>query len=120
MAKQFPTGPVNTARPPKKSDEPVKAPAEPIDPAKRTWTQYVLKKTSCQTYFLTLCRRYLALNRRTRIIIGLGVVAYAGVMLYLSDQAEETFGLKATEEEQKKLRDMLPKVYTVDRSNPRS
>lgn len=41
-------------------------------------------------------------------------------MLYLSDQAEDTFDLKATEEDHRKLRDVLPKIYTVDRSNPRS
>jgi len=47
-------------------------------------------------------------------------MAYAGIALYLSDRAEEAFDLKATEEDHKKLREILPKIHTVDRSSPRS
>jgi hypothetical protein len=64
---------------------------------------------------LTAERKYLALTPRTRIIIGFAVMAYAGAALYLSDQAEETFNLKATEEEKKQLNEMIPKIRTVDR-----
>ena len=64
---------------------------------------------------LTVDRKYLALTPRTRIIIGLGVMAYAGSALYLSDRAEDTFNLKATEEEKKRLDEMIPKIRAVDR-----
>ena len=64
---------------------------------------------------LTADRKYLALTPRTRIIIGLGVMAYAGFALYLSDHAEDKFNLKATEEEKKKLNEMIPKIRIIDR-----
>lgn len=64
---------------------------------------------------LTSDRKYLALTPRTRIIIGLGIMAYAGSALYLSDRAEDTFNLKATEEEKKRLNEMIPKIRTIDR-----
>jgi hypothetical protein len=64
---------------------------------------------------LTAGRKYLALTPRTRIIIGLGVMAYAGAALYLSDRAEDTFNLKATEEEKKRLHEMIPKIRSIDR-----
>jgi len=64
---------------------------------------------------LTAERKYLALNPRTRIIVGLGVMMYAGAALYLSDRAEDTFNLKATEEEKKKLQGMIPKIRPIDR-----
>lgn len=64
---------------------------------------------------LTTDRKYLALTPRTRIIIGLGVMTYAGAALFLSDRAEETFNLKATEEEKRRLNEMIPKIRTIDR-----
>ena len=60
-------------------------------------------------------RKYLALTPRTRIIIGLGIMTYAGAALYLSDRAEDAFNLKATEEEKKRLNEMIPKIRTIDR-----
>lgn len=46
-------------------------------------------------------------------------MAYAAGALYLSDKAEETFGLKATEEDKEKLRQALPTITTVERDNDR-
>lgn len=45
-------------------------------------------------------------------------MAYAGIALYLSDQAEETFDLKATEADRQKLKDLLPKITPVERRGP--
>jgi hypothetical protein len=42
-------------------------------------------------------------------------MAYAGIALYLSDQAEEKYGFKASEEDKKKLKEILPKIHTVER-----
>jgi hypothetical protein len=46
-------------------------------------------------------------------------MAYAAGALYLSDMAEEKFGLKATDEEKEKLRSILPRITTVERDNDR-
>ena len=41
-------------------------------------------------------------------------MAYAVAGLFLSDKAEETFGLKPTEQDKKALRDAVPKVHLVE------
>jgi hypothetical protein len=48
-------------------------------------------------------------------MIGVGVMAYAGAGLFLSDKAEEKFGLTPTEKDMAELRESLPKISTVDR-----
>jgi hypothetical protein len=42
-------------------------------------------------------------------------MGYAIAGLYLSDTAEEKFGMKATDEDREKLREMIPKIHTVDK-----
>jgi len=49
------------------------------------------------------------------MIIGVGVMAYAGAGLYISDKAEEQFGLTPTEQDREKLRDAIPKVSTIEK-----
>jgi hypothetical protein len=49
------------------------------------------------------------------MLIGVGVMAYAGVGLVLSDKAEEKFGLTPTDKDMEELRGALPKITTVDR-----
>ena len=44
-------------------------------------------------------------------------MAYAGVGLFLSDKAEEKFGLTPTEKDREELRNALPKITTVDKGN---
>ena len=61
------------------------------------------------------CRWYRAITPKTRIMIGVGVMAYAGAGLFLSDKAEEKFGLTPTEKDMAELRESLPKISTVDR-----
>ena len=46
-------------------------------------------------------------------------MAYAAGALYLSDRAEERFGLKATDEDKEKLRKAFPRITTVERDNDR-
>jgi len=48
-------------------------------------------------------------------MIGVGVMAYAGAGLVLSDKAEEKFGLTPTDKDMADLREALPKISTVDR-----
>ncbi|KAF1946904.1 hypothetical protein EJ02DRAFT_440807 [Clathrospora elynae] len=55
---------------------------------------------------------------RTRIIVGVGIMAYSAVGLYLSDKAEEKFGLTPTDKDREELRNALPKITTVEKRNP--
>jgi hypothetical protein len=51
-------------------------------------------------------------------MIGVGVMAYAGAGLWLSDKAEERFGLAPTDRDREELRDALPKISTVEKRTP--
>lgn len=51
------------------------------------------------------------------MIIGVGVMAYAGTGLYLSDVAEEKFGLTPTEKDKEQLHEALPKMTAVEKRN---
>jgi len=53
---------------------------------------------------------------RTRVMIGAGIMAYAGAGLFLSDKAEEKLGLTPTEKDKEELRNALPKITTVERN----
>lgn len=44
-------------------------------------------------------------------------MAYACAGLYLSDKAEERFGLTPTEKDREELRNALPKIVTVERKS---
>jgi hypothetical protein len=58
---------------------------------------------------------YKSLSTKTRLIIGSGVILYAGVGLLLTDVAEEKFDLVPSEEEKRRLKELVPKVRVVDR-----
>ena len=60
-------------------------------------------------------RSYRTLTPRTRILIGAGVMAYAGFGLLVSDKAEQAFGYTASEEDKQRLREAVPRVHLVDR-----
>lgn len=51
------------------------------------------------------------------MLIGVGVMAYAGAGLYISDRIEEKFGLTPTEQDREELRNALPKVMIVDKKS---
>jgi hypothetical protein len=44
-------------------------------------------------------------------------MTYAGMGLFLSDKAEEKFGLTPTEKDMEELRGALPKITAVDRKD---
>lgn len=60
-------------------------------------------------------RKYTTLSRFNRALIGGSVMLYATGCLYLTSFAENTFGLRASEEELGRLRDGLPKIRVVER-----
>jgi hypothetical protein len=44
-------------------------------------------------------------------------MAYSGLGLYLSNKAEERFGLTPTEKDREELRKAMPSITTVEKSN---
>ncbi|KAF2475759.1 uncharacterized protein BDR25DRAFT_300746 [Lindgomyces ingoldianus] len=58
---------------------------------------------------------YRTITPRTRIFIGVGIMAYAGAGMVLSDKAEEFFGLVPTEKDKEELEKVLPKITTVNK-----
>ncbi|KAF2091690.1 hypothetical protein K490DRAFT_61122 [Saccharata proteae CBS 121410] len=63
---------------------------------------------------MSLWQSYRNLAPRTRTLFGLGIMAWAGIGLLVSDQAEEKFALKATDADKEKLSRALPKIHPVD------
>ncbi|RMZ73336.1 fatty acid activator Faa4 [Pyrenophora seminiperda CCB06] len=52
---------------------------------------------------------------KTRMMIGAGIMAYAVAGLYITDKVEEKFGLTPTEEDEKLLREAIPRIYSVEK-----
>jgi hypothetical protein len=59
---------------------------------------------------------YKSLSPRTRALFGLGLIANAALAIQFSDQIEDALGLKPTKEEEKELKERLPKISRVDRT----
>lgn len=64
----------------------------------------------------TFYRAYTNLAPRTRLGVGVAIIAWGCAGLYLSDKAEEKFGYTPTEEDKSALRDMAPKITTVEKN----
>lgn len=58
------------------------------------------------------CRAFKNLPPKTRAGVGVAILAWGGVGLYLSDRAEEEY--PATEEDKAKLSQYTPKIIVVD------
>ncbi|KAI1306868.1 hypothetical protein F5Y03DRAFT_130392 [Xylaria venustula] len=54
------------------------------------------------------------LSPKTRIGVGLGLLAWGVIGLQLSDRAEDRY-FKPTEEDRAQLRELAPRITTVDR-----
>jgi hypothetical protein len=61
-------------------------------------------------------RSYTSLSPRTRLFFGLGIMANAALALQFSDQIENALGLVPTKDDEKELREKMPRVTTVDKS----
>jgi len=59
-------------------------------------------------------RSFKNLGPRTRLGLGLGIMAWGIAGLYFSDMAEESLGLTPTAEDKAKLEQYIPKVSVVD------
>lgn len=52
---------------------------------------------------------------RTRLLIGGGIMGYAMLGMFLSDKAEQSFGLTPTEQDKQRLKESVPKIHFVER-----
>ncbi|PSN69512.1 hypothetical protein BS50DRAFT_586805 [Corynespora cassiicola Philippines] len=66
---------------------------------------------------MALWQWYRGIAPKTRIVIGVGVMAYAGLGMFLSDRAEEHLGLVPTEKDKEELRKAIPTITPVERNN---
>ncbi|KAH6659762.1 hypothetical protein BKA67DRAFT_529900 [Truncatella angustata] len=68
---------------------------------------------------MSLLQSYRNLSPRTRLGVGVGILAWGFIGLQLSDRAEERFGLKATEEDKAALSHLAPRIVTVEKGKDR-
>ncbi|KAI9171199.1 hypothetical protein HJFPF1_00680 [Paramyrothecium foliicola] len=68
------------------------------------------------THYPSENRAYKNLSPKTRLGVGLAVIAWGAAGLYLSDRAEETFGYTPTEEDKKTLRKYTPHIVAVEKN----
>ncbi|KAF2676393.1 hypothetical protein K458DRAFT_447514 [Lentithecium fluviatile CBS 122367] len=54
---------------------------------------------------------------KTRVLIGVGIMAYAGAGMYFSDKVEEKLGLVPTEKDKEELSKAIPKITAVERKS---
>ncbi|KAF2403435.1 hypothetical protein EJ06DRAFT_527054 [Trichodelitschia bisporula] len=63
---------------------------------------------------MSIWEKYRGLAPRTRVLLGVGIMAYAGIGLLLSDKAEEKFGMVPSEEDKERLSRVIPKVRVIE------
>jgi hypothetical protein len=49
------------------------------------------------------------------MMVGGSVIAWGALGLFISDRAEESFGLVPTEEDKRRLKEAVPKVHFVEK-----
>ncbi|POR34611.1 Uncharacterized protein TPAR_05190 [Tolypocladium paradoxum] len=60
-------------------------------------------------------KAYKNLSPKTRLGVGVAVIAWGLVGLHLSDRAEEKFGYTPSDKDKEELRKWTPRVVTVDK-----
>lgn len=61
------------------------------------------------------CRTYRSSAPKTRLLLGLGLIAWGTIGLYSTDTAEKAFDMVPTDEDKKKLDQSIPKIRVVDK-----
>ncbi|KAK6533905.1 hypothetical protein TWF281_005250 [Arthrobotrys megalospora] len=61
-------------------------------------------------------RWFTGLSKTSRLALGGGLIAYGLVGEYLTDSVGNAFGLTPTEQDKQKLKDMIPRISTVEKS----
>lgn len=64
-------------------------------------------------------RSFKALSPQTRMLVGLGILAWGSIGLYVSDAAEKKFGLEPSEKDKEALEAVTPRIIVVDREEGR-
>ncbi|KAI5926145.1 hypothetical protein F4810DRAFT_580979 [Camillea tinctor] len=67
---------------------------------------------------MSLLQSFRNLSPRMRLGVGVGLLAWGVIGLQLSDRAEETY-FKASEEEKAALKNLGPRITTIERSERR-
>ena len=52
------------------------------------------------------------------MLIGVGIMSYAGIAMYLTDRFEEKMNIVPTEKDMEELRESIPKITIVERKKP--
>ncbi|KAI1403402.1 hypothetical protein F4819DRAFT_484672 [Hypoxylon fuscum] len=65
---------------------------------------------------MSLLQSFRNLSPRTRVGVGLGLLAWGAIGLQLSDRAEERYGFTPTEEDKAALAKVMPRITAVDRN----
>ena len=60
-------------------------------------------------------RSFRSFSPRARLTIGLGVLAWGTIGLYVSDAAEKKLGFEPKESDKEALREMVPKIVVVEK-----
>lgn len=63
-------------------------------------------------------RSFRSLSPRTRLAVGVGLMVWSTVGLYVTDGAEKKLGFEATERDKEALDSLTPKIHFIDRENP--
>lgn len=69
------------------------------------------------TYTMSLWRAYQGLSSNARVGVGVGLLCWGAIGLYMSDRAEERFGYTPSDQDKAALEMMKPKIHVVDREH---
>ncbi|MCJ1244964.1 hypothetical protein MMC30_002165 [Trapelia coarctata] len=64
---------------------------------------------------MSFWQSYKSLTPRTRVFLGLGIITWAGIGLFVTDQTERKFNMVPTEQERKELEGLIPRVRLVEK-----
>lgn len=64
---------------------------------------------------MSLWRAYQGLSSKARLGVGVGLLGWGVIGLYMSDRAEERFGYSPSDQDKAALEMLKPKIHVVDR-----
>ncbi|OAQ86861.1 hypothetical protein VFPBJ_00901 [Purpureocillium lilacinum] len=101
-----------TCRARQPSTHPTNHPAPPFRHLKQAYTHtYDTKPLASSPSIIA----YKNLSPKTRLAVGVGVIAWGVAGLYLSDRAEEKFGYTPSDKDKEELRSWTPRIVTVEK-----
>jgi hypothetical protein len=72
------------------------------------------------TFLLTHPRAFRNLPQRTRVAVGVGILAWGTIGLYISDSAEKKLGLEPSQQDKEALQAVVPRISVVEREEGKS